>query len=299
MIRVGISGWRYPPWRGVFYPKGLVQKRELAFAAESFNAIEINGTFYSLQKPSSWMSWRQEVPEDFRFAVKGGRYITHIRRLKDVETAVANFFATGIMLLGPRLGPVLWQFPRTVTFKDGRWEPFFKLLPADEVSLMEVALRHSDKVEGRTVLTTEESFPVRHAVEVRHPSFYCPEFFQLLRRYNIALVLTDDHTLWQKSMPVTADFVYVRLHGQGKALANGYQPAHLKRWHRRLLHWDGGTVPPDLPLPEEEAFHGNDGCRRDAWVFFDNDEKALAPKNAGELLRLMEDPAYGTGTGEG
>src|SRR5665213_502472 len=131
IVRIGISGWTYPPWRGVFFPEKVSQKRELEFAASTFRTIEINGTFYSLQRPSSYQSWAERTPEDFMFSVKGSRYITHLRRLREIETPLANFFASGILKLGPKLGPILWQFPPSFRYSPELMEDFFALLPGD------------------------------------------------------------------------------------------------------------------------------------------------------------------------
>src|SRR3954453_16905648 len=170
--RVGISGGRYAGWRGDFYQTGLAQRRELEHAAARMTSIEINGSFYSLQRPSSYAAWRAETPEDFVFSVKGGRYITHLKRLVDVEAALANFFASGVLALGPKRGPVLWQLPENLTFDADVLEAFFALLPRTTGAAAALATQHDDKVkEGRALTVTEADVPLRHALEFRSTTF--------------------------------------------------------------------------------------------------------------------------------
>jgi uncharacterized protein YecE (DUF72 family) len=165
-IRVGISGWRYPPWRGDFYPADLPQRRELEYAASQLGSIEVNGSFYSLQRPSSWTKWREEVPEDFVFSVKGGRFITHMRRLRDVEVALANFFAQGVLALGPKLGPILWQLPANFRWDADVVRDFFAMLPRTTTEAAELAGRHDDKVSGDKLWSgTVDDRPLHHALE--------------------------------------------------------------------------------------------------------------------------------------
>jgi len=201
-IRTGISGWRYGPWRDRFYPKGLRQKDELAFAASQFGAIEINGTFYSLQRPQSFQAWAAATPDDFIFSVKGPRFITHMLKLRNGETPLANFFANGLLALGPKLGPILWQLPPTFRFDPAKLEAFFNLLPRDTEAAADLARRHDHRVAGRTYLTTDRNRPLRHALEIRHDSFRTPEFIDLLRRHNLALVCADT-VEWPLLMDVT------------------------------------------------------------------------------------------------
>ena len=185
-IRIGISGWRYKGWRGVFYPKGLPQKRELEHAASIFRSIEINGTFYSLQRPENFTAWAAATPEDFVFAVKGPRYITHMKRLKDSETPLANFFASGVFRLGHRLGPILWQLPPNFSFEPKRIESFLKLLPRDTEKAASIARRHDKWLTSRAEVRPHVKMPLRHALEIRHESFRVKEFIELLRAYDVA-----------------------------------------------------------------------------------------------------------------
>src|ERR1035438_5389018 len=190
-IRIGISGWRYKPWRGKFYPEKLPQKSELAYAAGKLNSLEINGTFYSLQRPSSFSRWNAETPEDFVFSVKGPRFITHIRRLREVAMPLANFLASGVLLLGPKLGPFLWQFPPNFRYQPELLEDFFKLLPMDSSQALLLAQQHDLRIKSEEGLQISSPFTIRHAIEIRHQSFVEARFVQLLRKYKVALVCAD------------------------------------------------------------------------------------------------------------
>jgi uncharacterized protein YecE (DUF72 family) len=284
-IRIGISGWRYAPWRGVFYPQALPQKQELAFAASHFRSIEINGTFYSLQRPESFARWATATPGDFVFAVKGPRYITHMRRLKDVEQPLANFFASGLLRLGPKLGPILWQFPPNFRFDAERLEAFFKLLPRDTQAMQRLARRHGRRMKGRAWLKTDRRRPVRHAMEIRHESFVDPAFIRLLRRYRVALVCADT-VEWPRLMDLTSDFIYCRLHGAEELYASGYTPRELNKWAQRVAAWARGREPKDA-----ERVIAKDGPgrrRRDVYVYFDNDKKVHAPFDAKGLIKRVD-----------
>jgi len=260
-IRVGISGWRYPPWRGVFYPPGLPQRQELTYAAQRLSSIEINGTFYSLQRPTSFRQWRTQTPDDFVFAVKGGRFITHMKKLAGVETALANFFASGLLALGPKLGPLLWQLPPMLGYDAARLGAFFDLLPRTTGQAALLAASHDAKVPGDRALTSAElEMPLRHALEVRHASFATTQAVDLLRRHDIGLVVADSAGKWPLLEDVTSDFVYVRLHGADELYVSGYSPEALDRWAAQALRWrDAGL---------------------DVVVYFDNDAKVHAPYDA-------------------
>ena len=285
-VRIGISGWRYPGWRGVFYPTGLVQRRELEFAAQVFSSIEINGTFYSLQRPESFRQWAAETPDDFVFALKGGRFITHMRKLLGVETALANFFASGVLALEEKLGPVLWQFPPQMKFDPVRFAAFFKLLPRSIAEAARFARGCDDRVLKRSTLDVPLDAPVdlplRHAVEIRHDSFAVPEFIALLREHSIGLVVADT-VEWPLLMDVTADFVYVRLHGSEQLYASGYEPEALGVWARRVRAFGSGQVAEGKRVVDAAA----DGVPRDVYVYFDNDIKVRAPFDAQALARQV------------
>jgi len=282
-IRIGISGWRYRGWRGVFYPPGLPQRRELEYAGATFRAVEINGTFYSLQRPEFFARWAQEVPEDFSFAIKGSRFITHAKKLNDIEAPLANFLAQGLLKLGPKLGPFLWQFPPMFRFNRARLEQFFELLPRDTESAARLAARHDVRVEGRACTEPECSLKLRHAVEIRHESFRDPAFVELLRAYDIGLVVADTVS-WPLLMDVTSDFVYCRLHGSEVLYVSGYSDLELDRWATRVVAWARGEEP-------EDAVRASDTPPakrpRDVYVFFDNDAKVRAPFDALGLIQRV------------
>ena len=286
-IRIGISGWRYKGWRGIFYPPGLQQRRELEFASRLFSSIEINGTFYSLQRPDSFRQWAAETPDDFIFALKGGRFITHMRKLVGVETAVANFFASGVLALGQKLGPILWQLPPQLRFNDpARFREFFKLLPRSTQAAARLAKRCDERMLDpmRCLLKASCDLPLRHAVEIRHESFAAPEFIDLLREHDIGLVVADTVD-WPLLMDVTSDLVYVRLHGSEQLYASGYEAPAIDVWAKRILAFASGRAAEGRFASEPV----NDHRSRDVFVYFDNDIKVRAPYDAQALqARIAE-----------
>jgi uncharacterized protein YecE (DUF72 family) len=243
-LRIGISGWTYAPWRGTFFPKGLAQKGELAFASQRVNSIEINGTFYSLQRPASYALWHSQTPECFVFSVKGPRCITHIKRLGNVEIPLANFFASGPLRLGEKLGPFLWQLPPSFAFDRARLEAFFNLLPRTTKAAARLGRRHDDHVKHGTWLRVDADRPLRHALEVRHASFKTVEFIELLRAHDVGLVVADTAGKWPAMEDVTSNFVYVRLHGDEKLYVSGYTPEALDSWSDKIRSWARGASPP-------------------------------------------------------
>jgi len=284
-VRIGISGWRYEPWRGIFYPPGLAQRRELAFAARMLPTIEINGSFYSLQRPGSYAEWYDQTPPGFVFALKGSRYITHMLKLKNVGTPLANFFASGVLRLRDKLGPILWQFPPQLGFDAERFAAFFALLPRDSGAALALARRHDERLDGRAWLEIDHVRPLRHAVEIRHPSFVDPAFIALLRRHRIALVVADTAGRWPLLEDLTADFVYVRLHGDKELYASGYDDAALDRWAVRIAAWRGGGQVGDARLASARPGRGR--ARRDVYCYFDNDVKVHAPYDAAHLAARL------------
>ena len=281
VIRVGISGWRYPPWRGTFYPRDLPQRRELAYASRHVATIEINGSFYSLQRPEFYARWRDETPAGFVFSVKGPRFVTHMLKLRGCEQAMANFFASGIANLGDKLGPILWQLPPILRFDPERLAPFLAALPRDTDHAASIARRRNDKVKGRARLAFGACRPLRHALEVRHPSFLDPAFVDLLRDQNVALVVADTAGRWPYAEDVTADFVYARLHGDKKLYVSGYTRPALARWRDRFIAWSEGGEPGDAvrisaTTPARRA-------SREVFCYFDNDVKVKAPRDARAL----------------
>jgi uncharacterized protein YecE (DUF72 family) len=283
-IRVGIAGWRFDGWRGGFYPEDLPQKRELEFASRKLSSIELNGTFYSTQKPQSFLAWKKETPDDFVFAIKGSQFITHVRRLENVEGALANFLAQGMLSLGRKLGPILWQLPPQTTFNAEKIEAFLKLLPHTHRQAAAYAKQRDEWMAGRSWLDVDEDLPFRHAMESRHKSFATPAYIDLLRKYDVALVVADS-VKWPVMLDVTADFVYCRLHGSEKVYPDGYTEEGIDLWARRVVAWsqgdeatDGKRVHPE-PGPKRSA--------RDVFVYFDDDNKERAPFDAQSLGRRI------------
>jgi uncharacterized protein YecE (DUF72 family) len=268
-IRIGISGWTYAPWRGTFYPKGLVQRRELTFVAERMNSVEINGSFYSLQRPTSYAAWSAAVPEDFVFSVKGGRFITHMKKLGGIEVPLANFFASGVLALGARMGPMLWQLPPNLGFDIDRMTAFFNLLPRTAEAAANLAAGHDQKVPDDRALTTTTTPAqrIRHCVEVRHETFRSPTFYDLLREHDIALVVADNPGKWPIIEEITSDFMYVRLHGHEQLYASGYSDPELDEWAAKMSSW-----------VEQN---------QDVYVYCDNDAKVRAPYDAMGLMQRL------------
>lgn len=282
-VRIGISGWTYAPWRKVFYPPGLPQRLELAYASHKLNSIEINGSFYSLQRPTSYQRWHDETPPGFVFSVKGPRFVTHLKKLADVEAPVANFFASGLLALAGKLGPILWQLPPNLGYDADRLAAFFQLLPRTTAEAAELAHRHDARMEGRALLSSPVDVPLRHALEVRHPSYEDPGFIDLLRKHDIGLVCADTAGKWPMLDDVTSDFVYVRLHGAEELYVSGYGDEALDRWAAKVSEWSAGRTPTDgrtlaKPAPRR---------KRDVYVYFDNDVKVRAPYDAGGLATRL------------
>jgi uncharacterized protein YecE (DUF72 family) len=282
---IGISGWTYVPWRGTFYPKKLKQREELAYASRQLNSIEINGTFYSLQKPKSFATWYAQTPHDFVFSVKGPRFITHIRRLKDADSAMANFFASGILQLEEKLGPILWQLPPNFQFDAEKINAFFELLPRDTIAAAKMAKNHDAFLKGRTWTQVQEARPLRYAMEVRHESFRTPEFVKILRKHHVALCIAETAGKWPFMEDITADFLYIRLHGDEQIYVSGYTEKALDRWAAKIEVWRKGGEPEtservlDLSPPKRKS--------RDVFVYFDNDVKVRSPVDAKGLAKRL------------
>lgn len=298
-VRIGISGWRYKPWRGVFYPHGLQQRRELEFASRQFRSIEINGTHYSLQRAESFRQWREQTPEGFVFSVKGSRFITHMRKLREVELPLANFFAQGLLALGPKLGPVLWQFAPRFVYEPERLAAFFRMLPRTHAEAAALAHEHGPSLKGRSVVEAECTGAILHCIEIRHASFAKPEFVALLREHRIGLVVADT-VEWPLLFDLTAEFVYCRLHGSEELYASGYEAEAIERWAARIAGWARGKEAGDEAeqcrprgvhcSPKRAARRGS----RDVYVYFDNDVKVRAPFDA-LALRARVDALLGAG----
>jgi uncharacterized protein YecE (DUF72 family) len=285
-IRIGVSGWRYAPWRGRFYPKGLPQRSELEYAARRFSSIEINGSFYSLQSPRSWQAWYEATPADFVFGVKGPRYITHMLRLKQVGKPLANFFASGIFKLREKLGPILWQLPPNFVFDAERLASFLKLLPRDFNDAAALARKRDAFMRGRVALSIGANHAMRYALEVRHESFNDPRFVRLLREHDVALVIAETARRWPMLQDITADFLYLRLHGDKKLYRSGYSDKALVRWAERISAWSRGGEPGDAIKAEPQVRPAR--RPRAVYCFFDNtDEKLRAPADAKTLMKKL------------
>lgn len=273
-IRLGIAGWVFAPWRGgAFYPEGLKQKEELQYASRHLGVIEINATFRALQKPASFRKWAAETPEGFVFSVKGHQAITHFKRLKDVESTLASFLASGPLALGARLGPLVWQLPPNLKYERDRLEAFFALLPRTPDAAAALAARHDGLADPH--LSADGVTQVRHAIEVRHESFADPGFVALCRAHDIALV-TADTAEWP-AMDQTASFAYARL--QGAPGADCYSPADLDLWARRIDALASGQ-----PVPEARLIAEPDDRPRDVFALFVSTDKENAPRNARAVM---------------
>lgn len=271
-MRIGISGWNYPSWRGAFYPPKLPHRAELSYAAARLGSIEVNASFYRLQKPETFQRWAAETPDDFVFAVKGSRYITHMMRLESTA-ALANFFASGVLALGPKLAALLWQLPATMPFDEDVMRTFVAGLPETSVAAAELATQHDERLRGRQWLAVPTCHRLRHAIEVRHESFRTERFYALLRERHIGLVIADSAGKFPVLDAVTADFVYVRLHGAEELYASGYDETSLRLWRERIARWTADE--------------------RDVFVYFDNDARGHAPFDALRLQQLTESVSPG------
>ena len=260
-IRVGIGGWNYAPWRGVFYPKGLAQAKELAYAASRLTSIEINSTYYGSQKPASFRAWAAAVPDGFVFALKGPRFATNRRVLAEAGDSIKRFYDSGVLELGDRLGPVLWQFAPTKKFDEADFGRFLELLPTDR--------------DGRLL---------RHAVEVRHDSFRTPAFVALLRRFNIPVVFAV-HAAYPAIADITGGFVYLRLQTGRDDIETGYPPAEVDRWAAHAKTWAGGGEPRDLARVTPDSVPSSE--RRDVFAYVINEGKVRAPAAAMALIERI------------
>jgi uncharacterized protein YecE (DUF72 family) len=264
---IGISGYDYPRWRGDFYPTDLPRRSWLAFASRVFNSIELNGTFYSLKSPANFARWSAESPDDFVFAVKGGRFITHNLKLRNCDRALANFFASGILALGTKTGPFLWQLPTSYRFDADRLDTFIRMLPRTSTEAEAVARDHDHRLRRGALVDSSATIAYRHAFEVRHPSYFHNEFYQILRDHRCGFVIADTAGRFGYAEEVTTDFVYVRLHGSQALYASDYTDDELAMWAGQVMRWL------------------ESGC--DVYVYFDNDALVHAPYNAIWLETLV------------
>jgi uncharacterized protein YecE (DUF72 family) len=250
------------------------------------NSVEINGSFYSLQRPSSYRGWFEQTPDDFVFAVKGGRFITHMKKLADVDTPLANFFGSGVLALEHKLGPLLWQLPPMLGFDPDRLSGFFDRLPRTTGEAARLAERHDMRLRHGAVTTTSAERPLRHVLEVRHGSYETPAFVDVLREHDVALVVADTAGKWPFLEDLTSDFVYVRLHGSQELYVSGYDEQGLDWWAARVRAWVSGGSSPGARTagPPVEPEPGG----RDVYVYFDNDVKVRAPFDAMALAARLE-----------
>jgi uncharacterized protein YecE (DUF72 family) len=272
-VRIGTSGWTYPHWRGSFYPAGLARRRELSFLAERLDTVEINGTFYSLTRPTACEGWRQSVGDDFLFAVKGSRYLTHMLKLQKFEAPLANFFSSGILRLGRHLGPILWQLPPSLAFHRERVRPFLEALPRDVVDAERWARKHDRRTTGRAALRAPDGRDavLHHAVEPRHPSWFEDRALAELEALGLALVVADTAGRHPFSLARTAGFSYIRLHGATQLYASRYDDREIASWATRVCELRDAGV--------------------DVYVYFDNDAHAHAPHDALRLRAAVGAPA--------
>jgi uncharacterized protein YecE (DUF72 family) len=269
-VLVGISGYDYKPWRGRFYPDDIPARRWLEFASRQFDSIELNGTFYSLKSPDVFERWVTAVPDDFVFAVKGGRFITHNLKLRNVDASLGNFFASGVLALGRKAGPFLWQLPATYRFDANRLDEFMRKLPRSSREAEAVARQHDHRLRRGALVDAAVDVPYRHAFEVRHPTYFADEFYDILRAHGCAFVIADTAGKFPYAEEVTADFVYVRLHGSEVLYASGYRDEELDTWAAKIAAWRRGPPP-----------------GRDVYVYFDNDAKVHAPFDARRLAERV------------
>ncbi|NQE51070.1 DUF72 domain-containing protein [Herbaspirillum rubrisubalbicans] len=284
-IWIGISGWRYAPWRGSFYPKGLRQDDELHYASRVLPSIELNGSFYALQRPESYQRWYQQTPPGFLFSHKGHRFITHTRRLQDIDGALANVFASGVFNLKEKLGPFLWQFPPSFRYEPELLEHFLSLLPHDTHAAQTLAQGHEPRMQGRVALEIDKKRKLRHAMEIRHESFVDESFIKLLRKYQVALVIADAPKKWPYQEDITADFMYLRLHGDKRLYQSGYSDEAIDAWAERIRAWAGGGQPQEGP--RISAAGPRQRASRDIYCYFDNDMKVKAPFDARRLIERL------------
>jgi uncharacterized protein YecE (DUF72 family) len=260
-IYCGVGGWTFPPWRGVFYPKGLTHAKELSYAASRLTSIEVNGTFYGTQKPAVFRKWASEVPDGFIFSLKGVRYVTNRRVLAEAGDSIKRFLESGITELGPHLGPLLWQFQPTKQFDETDFEKFLELLP--------------DKFDGKKL---------RHVVDVRHDSFKTPAFIRLLKKFNIAVVFSE-HDTYPAIADITSDFVYARLQKGKDKIKTGYPPKEIAAWAKRAELWSAGKEPSDLSRVEKTKAKE---AKRDVFLYFIHEGKIRAPAAAMALIKELK-----------
>lgn len=282
-VRVGLSGWSYRDWRGDFYPHDLPRKAELAYAAQRFPTLEVNGTFYSLSTPKAMRAWYQAAPSDFVYSLKGSQFITHNKKLGDVGEAMANFMASGLLELREKLGPILWQLSPRIRFDADRVDRFLATLPHDLDELAAMA-RKATIDRPHSTERLGDNHRVRHVIEPRHESFFVDDMVDLARRHGVALAFSHS-SVWPYTEEVTAGFVYLRLHGPRKLYSSGYTTVELEHWAKRIETWARASEPDepqritDRRPPRRKT--------RDVYVYFDNDSGGHAPRDAAKLIACL------------
>ena len=282
-VRIGLSGWSYKGWRGDFYPEGLSPRRELAYVTERFPTLDVNGTFYSLSTPNAMKAWDDTAPKGFVYSVKGSRFITHNKKLGNVDEPMANFMASGILELKEKLGPILWQLGGNLHFNAERVDRFLALLPRDLDDVAATA-RKATLDRPHSAERNGGNHRVRHVIEPRHESYFVEEMVDLARRHGVALAFSHS-SVWPYTEEVTAGFVYLRLHGPRKLYSSGYSPSELERWAERIQAWTRGSEPEGA-----ERITDRDPLRRsgrDVYVYFDNDSDGHAPEDATRLMKVL------------
>lgn len=289
-IRIGLSGWTYRDWAGPFYPPDLPSQEWLAFVAERFDTVEVNRSFYSLLDPDVYRSWHQTVPDDFVFSIKGSRYITHLKNLREVETPLANFLASGVFELRRKLGPILWQLPPHRRPRQDRLEAFLELLPSTPTEADHLVGRHDGRV-SQPVGPSAVAGPLRHVIELRHPDSFTPETAELIRTSGHVIAFSHS-TTWPYTEELTSDFVYLRLHGPAELYSSPYGEEGLEWWASRIEAWRRGEEPSDARRIATDA--PPRPKIRDVFVYFDNDSGAHAPRDASRLVEMLSGrPAHG------
>ena len=268
-IRIGLSGWSYRHWRDRFYPAGLQASKELEFVASRFNTVEINRTFYSLVKPAWFRRLNEQTSSDFRFAVKGSRFITHMKKLSEIEVPLANFLASGLLALGDKLGPILWQLPARFPTDLGRLEAFLQLLPRSHQAIAELASCNTR--DGIETVAPRSRAAVRHVLEIRNSNFPIEELRELATKSEVCLAASHS-SRWPYLEEDTTDFMYFRLHGPSALYGSSYSDEQLQGWADRIARWQASSRA-NTPL--------------DVYVYFDNDGYGYAPSNAMRLRDLL------------
>ncbi|MGH8914447.1 MAG: DUF72 domain-containing protein [Acidimicrobiia bacterium] len=280
VIHIGLSGWSYRDWHDDFYPADLSKHDELWYASRQFPTLEINRTFYSLASGEIFRTWHETTPARFKFAVKGSRFITHNKKLRETAEPLANFMGSGILELKDKLGPILWQLGPRLRFSSERMDRFLSLLPKDSGQVAAMA-----GVSSPTARGPGENHRVRHVVEPRHESFFVPGMVRLAREHRVALAFSHS-SQWPYTEEITSGFVYLRLHGPGALYSSAYSDAELGGWASRIRAWSSGSEPEDarritdLEPPRRK--------RRDVYVYFDNDAGGHAPRQARSLTKMVD-----------